>query len=72
MLARIWDPPEAISIWMEIIAICKEEVKKKISNEGEVEHELLVAVVQAFPRTNIADWDAGVGTWLRVADTLTF
>jgi len=69
MLARMWDPPEATSIWVEIIAARKEEVERKLVEEGEVEQELLAAAAQVFLRSDLADWDASARAWLRVADS---
>ncbi|KAK5064650.1 hypothetical protein LTR84_000484 [Exophiala bonariae] len=60
---------EATSIWVEIIAARKEEVERKLVEEGEVEQELLAAAAQMFLRSDLADWDASARAWLRVADS---
>ena len=70
MLARIWEPPEATSVWDEIVLSRKEEVKQKLSDEGEVEQELLMAASQTFLRSDLAEWDASARAWLRSADTV--
>lgn len=69
MLARMWDPPEATSIWVEIVSARKDEVERKLLDEGEVEQELLTAAAQTFQRSDLADWDASARAWLRVADS---
>ncbi|KAL8720042.1 MAG: hypothetical protein Q9225_003035 [Loekoesia sp. 1 TL-2023] len=68
LLARIWDGPEAISIWMEIVSKRKEEVVVGF-DETDIAHlATLSAARQEFPRGQIAEWDASARAWLRVAD----
>ena len=69
MLARIWDAPEATSLWDEIIVRRKAEVAAKLEAEGEVSTDLMLAAAQQFPRSGLADWDASCRSWLRVADS---
>ncbi|KAI4179393.1 MAG: hypothetical protein L6R41_007870 [Letrouitia leprolyta] len=68
LLARIWDAPEAISIWVEIVKKRKDEVVADF-DETDIAHlATLSAARQAFPRAQIAEWDASARAWLRVAD----
>ncbi|RYC58306.1 hypothetical protein CHU98_g7894 [Xylaria longipes] len=68
LLARIWEPPEATSIWVEIISRRKLILKSKLAEEGELEHEVLLAVAGDISRSDLFDWDASARAWLRVAD----
>ncbi|GAW24361.1 hypothetical protein ANO14919_139450 [Xylariales sp. No.14919] len=68
LLARIWEPPEATSIWVEIIARRKHILKSKLVEEGELEHDVLLAVGGDISRSDLFDWDASARAWLRVAD----
>lgn len=69
MLARIWDAPEATSLWDEIIVHRKIEVAAKLEAEGEIDTDLMLAAREQFPRSDLADWDASCRSWLRVADS---
>ncbi|KAL8904084.1 MAG: hypothetical protein Q9207_003511 [Kuettlingeria erythrocarpa] len=68
LLARIWDAPQAISIWAEIIKKRKEEVNAEFeeSNIGHI--ATLQAARQDIPRAQIAEWDDGARAWLRSAN----
>lgn len=68
LLARIWDSPEATSIWVEIVAARKDELKKRLAQQGELEQEVLFVVDEDISRTDLLDWDASARAWLRVAD----
>lgn len=68
LLARIWESPEATSIWVEIVAARKEELKKRLAQQGELEQEVLFVVDEDISRTDLLDWDASARAWLRVAD----
>ncbi|KAI0384433.1 hypothetical protein F5Y04DRAFT_229443 [Hypomontagnella monticulosa] len=70
LLARIWEPAEATSIWAEIVSRRKEELKQKLADEGELGEEVLHAVTQEVLRSDLRDWDASVRAWMRVADSV--
>lgn len=70
LLARIWDSPEATSIWVEIVAARKEELKKQLAEQGELQQEVLCVVDEDISRTDLLDWDASARAWLRVADKM--
>ncbi|KAI4192232.1 MAG: hypothetical protein LQ346_004411 [Caloplaca aetnensis] len=68
LLARIWDAPQAISIWVEIIKKRKEEVNAEFeeSNIGHI--ATLQAARQDLARAQIAEWDDSARAWLRSAN----
>ncbi|KAI4255102.1 MAG: hypothetical protein LQ352_002731 [Teloschistes flavicans] len=70
LLARIWDAPEAISIWVEVVKRRKEEVIAEF-DETDIAHlATLAAARQDLPRAQIAEWDDSARAWLRIADTV--
>ncbi|KAL8730471.1 MAG: hypothetical protein Q9181_004659 [Wetmoreana brouardii] len=70
LLARIWDAPEAISIWVEVIKKRKEEIIAEF-DETDIAHlATLAAARQDLPRAQIAEWDDSARAWLRIADTV--
>ncbi|KAI4243339.1 MAG: hypothetical protein L6R40_003511 [Gallowayella cf. fulva] len=68
LLARIWDAPEATSIWVEIIKRRKEEVLADFDVTDVAHLATLSAARQDLPRAQIAEWDDSARAWLRVAD----
>lgn len=70
LLARIWEAPEATSIWAEIIARRKDELRVQFSEQGELDSEVLFVMAEDCPRPHLRDWDSSARAWLRVADTV--
>ena len=70
MLARIWDGPQATSIWMEIIDQRKREVQDEFDKLDFINLECLSAAKQDISREQIREWDASARAWLRVADKI--
>ncbi|KAL8777623.1 MAG: hypothetical protein Q9203_002470 [Teloschistes exilis] len=70
LLARIWDAPEAISIWVEVVKRRKEEVIAEFNETDIAQVATLEATRQDLPRAQIAEWDDSARAWLRVADTV--
>ncbi|RYP74088.1 hypothetical protein DL769_004105 [Monosporascus sp. CRB-8-3] len=70
LLARIWEPSEATSIWVEIIAKRKEELMLKLDEEGELDQDVLLVMANEISRSDIRDWDASARAWLRIADSV--
>ncbi|KAI4121386.1 MAG: hypothetical protein LQ338_006389 [Usnochroma carphineum] len=68
LLARIWDAPEAISIWVEVVKRRKEEVNAQFDETDIAHMATLSAARQDFPRAQIAEWDDSARAWLRIAD----
>ena len=70
LLARIWEPAEATSIWVEIVTKRKAELKLRLADEGELDHDVLLAITEELPRSHLRDWDASARAWIRVADSV--
>jgi len=68
MLARIWEGPEATSIWVEITERRKQEVNNDIEQNNVSDITTLAAAQQELTRSQISEWDASARAWLRVAD----
>ncbi|KAL8925654.1 MAG: hypothetical protein Q9208_003337 [Pyrenodesmia sp. 3 TL-2023] len=68
LLARMWDAPQAISIWVEIIKKRRQEVNAEFeeSNIGHI--ATLQAARQDIPRAQLAEWDDSARAWLRSAN----
>ncbi|KAK5662482.1 hypothetical protein OQA88_8393 [Cercophora sp. LCS_1] len=65
MLARLWPPTEATSIWVELVA----ERKKRVQEGREAPTLACLAAIQVnITREQLAEWDAGARAWLRIAD----
>ena len=69
-LARIWDGPEAISIWVELVRRRKEIIKAKHNQSNLIDLVALEAAKQEITRAQIAEWDTSARSWLRTADTV--
>ena len=69
-LARIWDGPQAVSIWVELIERRKEIIKAEFNRTSFIEFTALEAARQEITRTQIGEWDASARAWLRTADTV--
>ncbi|KAK0387600.1 hypothetical protein NLU13_3846 [Sarocladium strictum] len=73
MLARVWSPAEAVSIWEELVA----ERKKTLvpdhvdGAEQSVPIKDVVASQLAIDKEQLAEWDASARAWLRAADAST-
>lgn len=68
MLARIWDGPEAISIWVEIVNGRKLEIKSQFEQNNIGDLAANMAAQQELTRMQLAEWDASARAWLRAAD----
>lgn len=65
MLARLWSPAEATSIWAQII----EERKRELRAVADPLHlSTLAAMEVAISSEQLAEWDASARAWLRSAD----
>jgi hypothetical protein len=65
MLARLYPPKEAISIWVEFV----EERKKRLRESQERLHlQSLAAMEVVISQDQLAEWDASARAWLRAAD----
>lgn len=70
MLSKIWKGPEAISVWVELIARRKSEISACL-DEGNLTMQTtasLMAARQEITRANLAAWDASARAWLQTVD----
>ena len=70
MLARIWDGPQATSIWMEIIEKRQKEICRDFEETNIADMGSLSAAKQPIAREQIREWDASARAWLRAADSV--
>ena len=70
LLARMWDSPEATSIWVEIVEARKAEIVADFDQNNIAFLAALSAAKQEITRTQLAEWDASARAWLRVADAV--
>ncbi|KAK5664008.1 hypothetical protein OQA88_222 [Cercophora sp. LCS_1] len=71
MLARVWNAPEATSVWVELVKERRAEVTSRFSNNETVPIPTLYAAGQAdIPRSSLAEWDASARAWLKTADNV--
>jgi hypothetical protein len=68
MLAKIWEGPEATSIWVEITEARKKEIKDEFEQNNISDMASVLAAQQELTRSQISEWDASARAWLRVAD----
>ena len=69
-LARIWDGPQAVSIWVELVQRRKEIIKAEFSRSSLIELAAIEAARQEITRAQIGEWDASARAWLRTADSV--
>ncbi|CAG9983384.1 unnamed protein product [Clonostachys byssicola] len=67
-LARMWEPTEATSIWVEMISRRRKELQEQLEADGELDNEVLLAAISDYVRSDIHNWDASARAWLRAAD----
>lgn len=69
MLARIWSPQEATSIWKDLVRQ-RQEIIKKQAQAAEIadSYWALSATAHEIDRSSLASWDASARAWLQVAD----
>ncbi|KAL8706900.1 MAG: hypothetical protein Q9201_000060 [Fulgogasparrea decipioides] len=67
MLAKLWSPSEATSIWEEIVLRRKEQLA---AVSGSDPHEIFAAwaAKSSLTRQQLANWDASARAWLRAGD----
>lgn len=69
MLAKVWKPTQATSIWYELVKERRKEIASKYENGEEMQFKSMTAAVQSeISRESLAEWDASARAWLRVAD----
>lgn len=68
LLARIWEGPEATSIWVEVVKCRKEEIISDFEKNDIADLATLAASKQDITRAQLREWDASARAWLRAAD----
>jgi hypothetical protein len=69
MLARVFEAPEAISIWVELVKEQRQNIARKLEDGESLPFSLATAAAQQeIPRSQLAEWDASARAWLRTAD----
>ena len=68
LLARMFESPEAIAIWDEIVRKRKEIIEALFDETNTIELSTLQVTKQVIERSQLAEWDASARAWLRVAD----
>ncbi|KAK2846313.1 hypothetical protein FQN49_005848 [Arthroderma sp. PD_2] len=68
LLARAWDSKESISLWVELVAERKRQIKTSVESNYPVSEASVVSSLQDISRHDLALWDASARSWLRSAD----
>ena len=68
LLARAWDPPEAISIWEQIVRRRREIILADFDNSNIADIRDVWAAKHPLSRDHLAEWDNSARSWLRTAD----
>jgi hypothetical protein len=68
MLARIWKPTEAISIWVELVEQRKEKIHEAYNATSATRIAAIMAAQQMFTREQLSAWDVSARSWLQTAD----
>jgi hypothetical protein len=68
IIARMWTNTEATSVWVEIVAERKREIRSKFEEDDHVSVALASAIQQEITRDQLSKWDASARAWLQTAD----
>lgn len=69
MLARIWKPTEAVSLWVELVERRKEKIHEAYNATNATGISAIMAAQQLFRREQLSAWDSSARSWLQTADT---
>lgn len=69
MLARIWNEPEAISLWVELVERRKHEIMRGVQETNMGIAADVMAAQQHITREQLAHWDSSARAWLQTADS---
>ncbi|KAI4258667.1 MAG: hypothetical protein L6R42_004959 [Xanthoria sp. 1 TBL-2021] len=70
LLARTWSGPEAIAIWVELVAERKRDINENTDASQIQGLAARVAAQQEISRADLAMWDASARAWLLSADEI--
>ncbi|MCJ1371363.1 hypothetical protein MMC20_002578 [Loxospora ochrophaea] len=68
MLAKMFDGPEATSIWVEMVEKRQKEINTAFDENKIADISTLLAAKQSISRDQIREWDASARAWLQAAD----
>ena len=68
LLARAWDPSEAISIWEELVRKRREIIMDDFARSNIADLRDVGAAKHPLSRDHLAEWDNSARSWLRTAD----
>ena len=68
MLARVWDPSEATSIWTKIVEERSGNILNEFEGGRQVDFRDVAAARNALTRQQLAEWDVSIRAWLHAAD----
>ncbi|KAF7593116.1 hypothetical protein BBP40_011995 [Aspergillus hancockii] len=69
MLARLWGPQEATSVWVKLVKERRTQVAEQYKKCGPLPFSTVTAAVQSeISRSSLAEWDDSARSWLRIAD----
>ncbi|KAI3333568.1 hypothetical protein F4824DRAFT_490763 [Ustulina deusta] len=69
IIARMWLPAEATSLWTEVIAERKREILTGVEQGDWFHPGISSAVQQEITREQLAKWDSSTRAWLQSADS---
>ncbi|KAI3316533.1 hypothetical protein HD806DRAFT_517305 [Xylariaceae sp. AK1471] len=70
IIARMWLPAEATSLWTEVIAERKREILTGVEQGDWFHPGISSAVQQEITREQLAKWDSSTRAWLQSADSV--
>ncbi|KAI0533669.1 hypothetical protein GGR58DRAFT_485730 [Xylaria digitata] len=70
IIARMWLPAEATSLWAEVIAERKREILAGVEQGDWFHPGISSAVQQEITREQLAKWDSSTRAWLQSADSV--
>ncbi|PQE17678.1 hypothetical protein CJF31_00005357 [Rutstroemia sp. NJR-2017a BVV2] len=67
MLAELWDADEATSIWVELVAARRQEIRSNCDGTEPSHFAPLAAAAEDISRVELREWDASARAWREVA-----
>ncbi|KAJ4296847.1 hypothetical protein N0V90_006895 [Kalmusia sp. IMI 367209] len=68
MLARMWSPTEATSLWVELVERRKEDIHQAYDATNATGLAAIMASQQPIGRNQLSAWDSSARSWLQTAD----
>ncbi|PQE24524.1 hypothetical protein CJF32_00007547 [Rutstroemia sp. NJR-2017a WRK4] len=67
MLAELWDADEATSIWVELVAARRQEIRSNCDGTEPSHFAPLAAAAEDISRVELREWDASARAWRQIA-----